>query len=52
MAIVVKIGKRSYEFESEEDLEKAKQIFPNCPKGQNEFEYEMERAGIDFYIDI
>ena len=52
MSIVGKVGERAYEFESFQDLTKARDIYARFIGGQNEFEVAMESAGIEFTLEI
>jgi len=47
MSVIAKIGFRTYEFQSEEDLSKAREIW-NRPGSQDDFEDDLEYAGIQF----
>jgi len=47
MAIVAKIGFRTYEFENRNDLNKARSLWAK-PGSQDDFEDDMEKEGIDF----
>lgn len=50
MSTTAKIGTRSYEFESREDLDKAREIWNSCNDDQDDFETELEDQGIDYSI--
>lgn len=51
MAIIAKVGERTYEFETMIELVEARNIYAHHTGGQNEFEEIMENEGIDFYIE-
>lgn len=51
MTILCKIGERTYELQSGEDVTHARAIYAQSFEDQNGFEDELERVGIDFTID-
>lgn len=52
MSIVAKLGERTYEFESSEQVTHAREIYAHSTQDQNGFETEMEEAGIDFTYEM
>lgn len=48
--ITVRIGERYYEFESHEDVTKARAIYATCVGDQDAFETEMECQDIEFCL--
>lgn len=51
MSVLVRLGERLYEFETEKDLNTARSIYAQHLGSQNEFEEIMENENIDFLID-
>ena len=52
MSIVAKVGERTYEFETFREITLAREIYAKCVGDQNDFETEMESAGIDVIYDL
>ena len=50
--IIAKIGERTYEFESIDELSKARSIYTKSFETQNDFETELEIHGIEVRYDI
>ena len=50
--IIAKIGERTYEMKSFEDVTQARSIYANSTGSQNEFEDELESSEIDFFYDV
>lgn len=48
MSILYRFGSRLYEFNSQEDLSKAYSIYIRLFDGLDEFEENMEEAGVNF----
>lgn len=51
MSVVAKVGERTYEFQSKDDLRMAQRIYTETCRDQNGFEELMEQEGIDFLIE-
>lgn len=52
MSIVAKVRERTYEFDSQEDLARARELYSVSINNQDGFESELEAVGIDFIYDI
>lgn len=52
MSIVAKVGERTYEFDTFEQLTDAREIYARSTQDQNGFETEMENAGIEFVYEL
>ena len=52
MSVLAKVGERTYEFESSQDVADAREIYATFTGGQNELEFEFEEAGIEFLIEL
>lgn len=48
--VTVKIGERSYELNTREDVSKARAIYAACVGDQSKFESELEENGVEFYV--
>jgi hypothetical protein len=51
MSILAKVGERTYEFQSQLDIEDAREIYASFTGGQNDLESEFEEAGIEFFVE-
>lgn len=51
MAILVKLGERTYEFETMHEVTSARSMYAHCSCDQNGFEELLESEGIDFYVE-
>lgn len=52
MSILVRIGERVYEFNSNKDVSTARAMYAQFSGSQNEFEEYLETEKIEFYIDL
>jgi len=51
MSFLCRIGERLYEFNNNESVNKAREMYCQFSGSQNEFEECMENDCIDFYVD-
>lgn len=51
MTYSTQIGERVYEFENMVGINTAREIYVHCVGDQNEFETELEEAGVEFIIE-
>ena len=52
MEIIHKFGSRSYIFYSQSDITKATSIYAHCLGNLDDFENELDEAGIDFCYNL
>lgn len=50
MSILVRIGERVYEFDSDKDVATARAMYAQFSGSQNEFEEAMDNEKIEFYL--